>query len=218
MGLGTVAREEITPAVSRFPSKSHLGWKEGIAMPSLATPASSRAVLVLLIALIGLNSWVRAEGQSPALRATSFDQLSVLVRPGDTVTVTPASGTPFSGKITGLSSSGLTLLVGKELRPLQESDVATIRHRRQDSLSNGALWGLGVGAAAGFSTCGFCHPGPGLMMAGMFGGIGAGIGVGVDALIKGNVVLFQRRDSGRRVTLMPQLAKSHKSVNVSVQF
>jgi len=56
------------------------------------------------------------------------------------------------------------------------------------------------------------------MMAGMFGGIGAGIGVGVDALIKGNLVVFQRRDSSRRVTVMPQLAKSHKSVNVSVQF
>ena len=187
-------------------------------MPVLATPARSRAVMVPLIALIGLNPGVRAEEQSPALRATSFDQLSVLVRPGDTVTVTPDSGKPFSGRISSLSSSGLTLLVGKELRPLQESDVATIRHRRQDSLSNGALWGLGAGAAAGFSTCGFCHPGPGLMMAGMFGGIGAGIGVGIDALIKGNVVVFQRRDSGRRVTVMPQLAKSHKSVNVSVSF
>src|SRR5688500_11869267 len=157
MGVGTVARRKITPAVSRFPSKSHLGWQEGISMPSLATPATSRAVLVvMMLALIGLNPGVMAGEQSPAARATSFDQLSVLVRPGDTVTVTPDSGTPFSGKISSLSSSGLTLLVGKELRAVQENDVATIRHRRrQDSLSNGALWGLGAGAAAGFSTCGF---------------------------------------------------------------
>lgn len=186
-------------------------------MPSLASPATSRAVMVLVIGLIGLNPRVKAE-QSPAARATSFDQLSVLVRPGDTVTVTPDSGAPFSGKISSLSSSGLTLLVGKELRALQERDVATVRHRRQDSLSNGALWGLGAGASAGFATCGFCHPGPGLMMAGMFGGIGAGIGVGIDALIKGNVVVFERRGSSRRVTVIPQLAKSHKSVNVSVRF
>jgi hypothetical protein len=187
-------------------------------MPRLATPAMSRAVLVILATLAALNPGMRAEEQSPAARATSFDQLSVLVRPGDTVTVTPDSGKPFSGRIRSLSSSGLTLLVGKELRSLEERDVTTVRHRRQDSLSNGALWGLGTGAAAGFSTCGFCHPGPGLLMAGMFGGIGAGIGVGIDALIKGNVVVFQRRSSGQQVTVMPQLAKSHKSVNVSVQF
>ena len=187
-------------------------------MPCLATPATSRAVMVLLIALIGLNPGMRAEEQSPAARATSFDQLSVLVRPGDTVTVTPDSGRPFSGRISSLSSSGLTLLVGKELRALEERDVATVRHRRQDSLSNGALWGLGAGAAVGYGTCGTCHAGPGLLMAGMFGGIGAGIGVGIDALIKGNVVVFQRRDSSRQVTVMPQLAKSHKSINVSVRF
>ena len=118
-----------------------------------------------------------AQGQ-----ATSFDQLSVLVRPGDKVTVTPTTGSPFSGRIASLSGSGLKLRVGKELRELQELDVATVRHRRPDSLRNGALWGLGIGAATGMVACGRCHVGPGLVVAGLYGGIGAGIGVGIDAL------------------------------------
>ena len=67
-------------------------------------------------------------------------------------------------------------------------------------------------------TCGRCHVGPGLMVAGLYGGIGAGIGVGIDALIEGRLVVYQRRDSTRRITVTPQLAKSHKGVNVSVQF
>ncbi len=142
----------------------------------------------------------------------------MLVRPGDKVTVTPTTGAPFSGRIASLSGSRLTLRVGKELRELQELDVATVRHRRPDSLKNGAAWGLGIGAAAGMLTCGRCHVGPGLMVAGIYGGIGAGIGVGIDALIEGRLVVYQRRDSTRRVTVTPQLARSHKGVNVSISF
>ena len=105
-------------------------------MPSLATRLRFRAVLALLITVIALNPTIHAQGQ-----AASFDQLSVLVRPGDKVTVTPTTGAPFSGRIASLSGSRLTLRVGKELRELQELDVATVRHRRPDSLKNGALGG-----------------------------------------------------------------------------
>jgi hypothetical protein len=117
-----------------------------------------------------------------------------------------------------LSASGLTLRVGKELRTFQESEVNTVRHRRQDSLGNGALWGLGAGATAAMVTCGRCHVGPGLAMAAMWGGVGAGIGVGIDALIKGNVVIFKRQGPNGLIVVAPQLAPSHQSLNVSVRF
>ena len=182
-------------------------------MPIITARPRLRAALPLLFALTALGPPLFAQGQ-----ATSFDQLSLLVRPGDKVTVTPTSGPPFSGRIAALSRSGLRLRVGKELRDLQELDVATVRHRRPDSLRNGAAWGLGIGAAAGFATCGTCHVGPGLMMAGIYGGIGAGIGVGIDALIEGKLVVYQRRDSARRITVTPQLAKSHTGARVSIQW
>ena len=114
-------------------------------MPILAPHPRLRAVLPLVLSLIALKPPLLAQGQ-----AASFDQLSVLVRPGDKVTVTPTTGAPFSGRIASLSASELTLRVGKELRDLRELDVATVRHRRDDSLANGAAWGLGIGAAAGF--------------------------------------------------------------------
>ncbi len=181
-------------------------------MPVLATRSMPGATLILL-GLAALQAPIRAQGQ-----ANSFDQLGVLVRAGEKVTVTPATGPPFSGRIASLSPDSLTLLVGKEMRTLQERDVTSIRHRRDDSLANGAAWGLGSGVAAGLAACGTCHIGPGLMMGGIFGGIGAGIGVGIDALIRGKVVVYRGRASSGRVVLTPQLAPSHKGVNVSVRF
>lgn len=91
------------------------------------------------------------------LRAGSFEQRSVLVRPGERVTITETSGTQFSGTIASLSSSLLSVNVGGKLRDLQDRDIATIRQRRGDSLANGALWGLGVGATVGIVACGTCH-------------------------------------------------------------
>ena len=151
-------------------------------------------------------------------QASSFDQLGLLVGPGDKVTVTPSTGKTFSGRIAGLSPDTLTLRVGKQVVTLQQEEVSAIRHRRDDSLVNGAAWGLTVGTVAGFAPCGRCHIGPGLAMAGLYGGIGAGIGVGIDALIRGNATVFRRGQSGSRVVVTPQLAPSHKAVSVSVQF
>jgi hypothetical protein len=182
-------------------------------MPDLARFRRRKSLLLPVVTVMAVAAPV--QGQQ---RATSFDQLSVLVAPGDKVTVSGVPGGSISGTITSLSASGLTLRVGKELRTFQERDVDTVRHRRQDPLANGALWGLGVGAVAGFTPCGRCHIGPGLMMGGIFGGIGAGIGVGIDALIKGNVTIFRRRDSSTRIVVTPMLAPSHKAVNVSLQF
>jgi hypothetical protein len=172
--------------------------------------AGSTILLVVLISAAGES----VRGQGPA---TSFDQLSVLVDRGDKVRVTPTSGKPFSGRITGLSASELTVRVGDELRVLKETDVSTIRHRRQDSLRNGALWGLGAGATAGVVACGRCHIGPGLAVAALYGGIGAGIGVGIDALIEGDVTVFEGLGKSR-VVLRPQLTPSHKGATVSILF
>jgi hypothetical protein len=161
---------------------------------------------------------------TPQTRATpttpaSFDQLRVLVGPGQTINVTDLSGARYSGTIVSLSSSDLAVRVGNRVRQLREGDVATMRHRRPDTLGNGALWGFGAGFSTGMVMCGRCHLGPGAGIGLMFGGIGAGIGVGIDALIRGDVVVFQRPGTtGMRVSVVPQLAKSHKGVAVSIGF
>jgi hypothetical protein len=151
--------------------------------------------------------------------AISFDQLQVLVRRGDKVRVTDASGSRRPATIMNVTPSVLSLKVGESIRELTERDVAVIQQRRGDPLANGALTGLGVGAGFGMIVCGRCHVGPGLVAAGVYGGIGAGIGVGIDALLRSDVVVFQRKvGGGPRISVAPQLASSHKGVTVSVRF
>src|SRR5688572_9349940 len=68
--------------------------------------------------------------------AESFEQLQVLVAPGNTVTVMNATGYRVSGRIDSLSPSILSLTANGSRRDYTEADVAFIRQRRGDSLAN----------------------------------------------------------------------------------
>jgi hypothetical protein len=80
--------------------------------------------------------------------ATSFNELRLLVRPGDTLGITSTAGSQVTGKLVDLSSGVLVMRVGEGRQEWREGEVATIRQRRGDSLANGALWGLQSAGAA----------------------------------------------------------------------
>ena len=136
----------------------------------------------------------------------SFTQLQLVVKLGDTITITDSTGRKAEGSILDLSPSTLVLLAEGRRRELQEREVAAISQRRPDSLKNGALWGLGAGAATGFVVSGLGSAaasiwnGPdarvsaGPVVAGtvLVAGIGTGIGMAVDALIKSDRVIYSR--------------------------
>jgi hypothetical protein len=156
--------------------------------------------------------------------AGSFDQLRVLIKAGDTVTVTDASGAEVKGKIAEISSASLVLLAGGNRRELHENDVTTIRQRRDDRLANGAAWGFGIGGGLGLLLSlaiadevesGGAWP---LLVAGLYGGIGTGIGVGVDALIKGQQVIYAKRASAAstKFTVSPIVGAGRRGVQISL--
>lgn len=159
--------------------------------------------------------------------ATSFEQLQVLVQPGDTVSVTDSTGTRASGTVRSLSRSLLEVDFGGMPRRFAESDVATIQQRRGDSLKNGALWGLGVGAgfaatALALLSGGDCYDtancfGFAAAAIGVYGGIGAGIGTGVDAMIKGQQVVYQAPVSAR-LQIAPLVTRRSKGVQLAFGF
>ena len=143
----------------------------------------------------------------------SFDRLLSRLDPGQKISITDASGARFGATVVDLSSDSLILRVGDRVRTVREGDVATVV--KKDSLLNGTLIGAGIGLGASLPTCGRCHG----QFAAASTAMGAGIGVAVDSLLGGSVVLYQRRaGSGTRVTVAPQLAKSHSSVAVSIGF
>lgn len=158
--------------------------------------------------------------------AGSFEQLRILVKPGDTVTVTDTTGHETTGRLADLSSTTLGLLAGGTRRELSENDVRTIQQRRPDSLSNGAIIGLAIGAGASAaliiafaaSDSGDVDAGMAALAIGAYGGIGAGIGVGVDALIRGRQVIYQRQSTGVQVGIAPWLTSQRKGVLVTLRF
>jgi hypothetical protein len=152
--------------------------------------------------------------------------LQVLVKPGDTVTVTDAAGKETKGKVAELSGSTLALLAGDTRLELRESDVLTIKQLHTDSLANGAILGAAGGAAfvaamgVIFSEDSDEWTASDVAVAlGIYAGIGTGIGVGIDALIRKKHVIYQHPPtSGVQVGIAPWLTSQRKGVQVTVRF
>jgi len=136
--------------------------------------------------------------------ARSFEQLVVLVRPGDTVSVIDTMGTEVSGRLERVSAGSLELLTDDGPREWLEGDVRTIRQRGGDSRMNGALMGLGVGAAFGvvlvaracsFFRCKGAFLPLGAVGVGIWSGMGAAVGTGIDGLITTRHVIYDSAES-----------------------
>jgi hypothetical protein len=92
--------------------------------------------------------------------------------------------------------------------------------RQSDSLVNGALIGAGVAVASGLFICTRMEPwdncrddvGPMLRL----GAIGAGIGIGIDALIRKKV--YQSASGGTVVHAAPMLGRRVQGLRLSVKF
>ena len=158
---------------------------------------TTRSVAIGMLIFCGWPAGVCAQADAGSGIAASFEQLQVLVKPGSAVTVTDPSGSVTSGVIETLSPSALSLLVDGTRRTFSETDVNAIRQRRGDSLANGAWWGFGIAAGlamVAFSSCNECRDYPGYavgIIAGQ-GAMGAGVGVVVDALIRGQHTIYRR--------------------------
>jgi hypothetical protein len=147
----------------------------------------------ILCSLLFLASATSAQGQEIA---TSFDELSRLVKPGDTVTVTGATGQETHGKI---------LAAGAKW---------------------GFLVGFGLGAAIALAPCAGCDYGSyggqaGLLLldGAVFGLLGSGAGVLVGALMERSHLVYDSRPrSPAAVSLSPLLTPGRKGLLLSVGF
>lgn len=169
-------------------------------------------------------SATRVEAQGVA---SSFDQLSVLVKPGDKITVVDVAGREAEGRIGQLSRDTLTLVTKAGPRQLGEGDVAKIRQRRSDSLQNGAIIGAAAGAGYGLALLALAAaisdgggPIPISVVTGMvvFTGMGAAAGAGIDALIARRQVIYEKPGAGGRVSISPLFLDGRRGVAVSVRF
>jgi hypothetical protein len=152
--------------------------------------------IALLVAGL-LATAVAAFAQEPA---ASFEALAGRVRIGQLIWVTDPTGREVRGRLERLSSDELVLQESHHLT-LAAPDVRRVRARDRDSLKNGALIGLGIGGAMGAVWCiGAVADDSGDVDARVecaegftvFPGLGALIGLAVDAVIPGKMrVIYQ---------------------------
>jgi len=183
-----------------------------------------RARLAPLAALLPFLLLVTSGWSYAQEPVASFAALQQLVKAGDTVTVSDASGATTKGTIASLTDASLVLRLGADQRTYAESDVSRIRQRRQDSVLNGLLIGAGIGAvfaALGASSCandfGCNDPAAAFYALGI--GVGAGAGMGIDAAIRGERTIFDRLGSRRTVTRVePWLGRGGGGARVFIGF
>jgi hypothetical protein len=177
-----------------------------------------RVVAVVFLLFLGAAATSQAQ-----VVARSFDELRLKVAPGDAIYVTEADGRERRARVLELSPSALVLAVGSVDRRFTEEDVRQIRKRTPDSLWTGGLIGAGVGAALGALAVSFSEDcsyrssscaGPLLSMTAM----AAGIGIGIDALIQGRKVIYERSPrSPSRVSVVPVISPGKAAAVVVIR-
>ena len=180
--------------------------------------------LVFLAAILGIP--LAAAAQEPV---TSFDQLNTRLKIGDTIYVTDAQGREIKGKIRELTLSAM-MLDRDGSTTMKADDVRLVTQRKGHPIGKGALWGLGLGAAAGVvigltydDDCSDCWSSGGVAaaMAGIFGGIGAGAGAIVGALIPGKEVVVYRApgvSGSAHLSVAPVITPRTKGVALAFSF
>lgn len=176
------------------------------------------SVWILLLAVAGFLATATAASAQES--AASFDTLAERIQVGQVIWVTDTRGREVRGRLERLSSDGLVLRTN-DLEMFGTPDVRRVRARDRDSLRNGTLVGLAIGGGIGTAWCiGAIADDSGDINAGVecaegftvFPGLGALVGLIVDAAIPGKMrVVYQasspRATSRAILTVVPSFSR-----------
>jgi hypothetical protein len=153
---------------------------------------------------------------------TSANHLRDQVKEGQKVAVTDEQGRELRGRILNLTADSLTLADRGRREAVQYDQIVKID--RVDDLRNGALIGLGVGLglfaleAVASSEAGLTLTPAGYLVVGaLYGGLGAGAGAGIDALIGGTRNIYQRGRS-TRISLAPSIGRDRVRASIGISW
>lgn len=190
----------------------------------------TRHAWTVLFAVIGILA-TAPTGFAQEATAASFDALVERIRIGQSIWVTDQAGREVRGTLERLTNNGL-VLKADGLEAFAVPEIRRVRARKFDSLKNGALVGLGIGGTMATAWCiGAAADDSGDIDARVecaegftvFPGLGALIGLAVDAAIPGRVhVVYEapRRGVASRmsVTVCPLFSSRAKGVALSWAF
>ena len=174
-------------------------------------------IALLFLFAVSTASAVSAQtpqGAAPALESTLI--------PGTTVWITDPAGREQKTRIVGVIGDIVTTTAGGYLQRRPTADVMRVRVRHADSVINGALIGAGVAVASGLVLCRLtetwenCRDDIGPML--RTGAIGAGIGIGIDALIRGRRTIYEADRGAARLHVAPIVARHAGGLQISLSF
>ena len=182
---------------------------------------------------IPTGAQVTAPATQPATPESDAEAIRRRVKEGQQVRITVDEGGEWHGRIQVLARDTLTLVSkDRQQKDVPYGNILRI-DRPHDSLANGALIGLAAGAGVGFFavmseetsecqpegffSCGDPTAGEYFVASAVFGGIGAAVGVAIDALIRRDPNLY-RRGGGGRVTLAPAIKHGVRGFSMSVRW
>ena len=172
-----------------------------------------RRIALLILLSVSTGSAVRA--QTPEAAKSTLETTLI---PGMSVWITDSSGREERTRIVGVSGDMVTTTAGGNIRRLRTTDLLRVRVRHSDSVMNGVLIGAGAAVASGLLLCRLTEPwencrddvGPMVRI----GAIGAGVGIGIDALIRGRRTIYE----AERLHLVPIVTRQAGGLLVSVSF
>jgi hypothetical protein len=140
-----------------------------------------------------------------------------------TAWITDSSGREEKTRIVGVSGGTVTAAAGADTRNFRTSDIMRVRVRQSDTLINGALIGAGVAVASGLVLCRLtetwenCRDDAGPML--RIGAIGAGVGIGLDALIRGRKTIYEAAPGPTtQLHAAPLVGRHTRGLRVSLSF
>ena len=175
-------------------------------------------------ALLGALLFSLATAANAQTSLDTFDDLRTVVKAGDRMTVTGASGGVFDGRLLDLTPTTIALKVDGVRREFAIDDVRSISRRQHANVRKGAWWGFGIGAGLGLLglPATECRLGPecgtaALRIGAVMGGLGAAIGAGFAASTVTDRVIFEPR-SGVKISFAPMVERQARGVRMSVRF
>ena len=168
-----------------------------------------------LLVLLSVSTSSVALAQTP-------QSLETTLVPGSTVWITDAAGREEKMRILGVTGGIVTAIAGADTRRLPTTDVTRVRVPDSDALWNGALLGAGVAVATGLALCRLTEPwencrddvGPMLRI----GAIGAGVGIGIDALVRGRRTIYEAGRPSAQLHAAPIIGGHAAGLQFSIRF
>ncbi|HXV64904.1 MAG TPA: hypothetical protein VEK15_29675 [Vicinamibacteria bacterium] len=165
---------------------------------------------------IDYSDVVELNGAKPH-HTTSSRELLQSLHLGHKVSVRTLSGNVYEGKIKGLDEEHIR--VDDKTILFSEEDLMRIDVTRNDSILNGALIGLGVGAGLiALTGCPDCTNEEATSFFLLVGGTSVGLGVLFDIMRKTHTTVYVAADRDNKLTVAPLVMRGRKGVVVSFSF